>query len=191
VDVHGCRTRRLNAHRTAERMLLYPWHPWSGLAVRVHDVTERGGTTALRCSLDGDTDRWLEVPAWMFEQAACVPLVIASWPRVSAGALAALQRLLSEASDRRPTDALASAAEGDSPDQNRGEVHATSPRLLPGDAGAPGSAVRPVCPRSRGGPPGPGGLVGAARGGTAEPDRPAGAPASRARGQRAARRRSP
>jgi hypothetical protein len=186
-----CTTRRLNAHRTTERRLLYPWHPWSGLSVHVHDVTERGGATALRCSLGGDAGRCLEVPAWMFERAACEPLVVASQPRVGVGALSALRRLLTEMSDGRPTDALASAAARDSPDQTRGEVHATPSRPPPGDAGEPSSAIRPLCPPSRGGPPGSGGLAGAARGGTAEPDRPAGVPAPRARGQRATRRRSP
>src|SRR5215217_4574545 len=83
--VRCCTTRRLNAHRTTERTLLYPWHPWSGLSVRVHEVTERGGATALRCSLAGDAGRCLEVPAWMFEREACVPLAVASRPRVGVG----------------------------------------------------------------------------------------------------------
>ena len=68
---------------------MYPWHPWSGLSVRVHEVSERGGATALRCSLGGDGGRRLEVPAWMFEREACVPLVVASRPRVDVGALSA------------------------------------------------------------------------------------------------------
>src|SRR5215218_9806899 len=183
----GSTTRRLNAHRTTERTLLYPWHPWSGLSIHVHDVTARGSITAFRCSLGGDIGRCLEVPAWMFEQEACVPLVMASQPRVCVGALSALRRLLTEVMEGRRTDALASAAEGDSPDQSRGEVHATPPR----EASAPSSTTQPVRPPSRGGASGHGGLVGAARGDAADPDRPVGAPAPRARGQGAARRRSP
>ena len=186
-----CTTRRPNAHRTTERTLLYPWHPWSGLSVHVHEVSERGNATALRCSLAGDAGRRLEVPAWMFEREACVPLAVASRPRVGVGALSALRRLLAEATGSGPTDASASAAEGDSPDQNRGEAHATPPRPPPGDAGEPSSAIRPVRPVSCGERPGRGGLAGAARGGTADPDRSAGAPAPGARGRRAARRRSP
>jgi hypothetical protein len=77
-----CTTQRLNAHRTAVRMLLYPWHPWSGLSVHVHEATERGNATAFRCSLSGDVGRCREVPAWMLEQEACVPLVMAGQPRV-------------------------------------------------------------------------------------------------------------
>ena len=186
-----CTTRRLNAHRTTERTLLYPWHPWSGFSVCVHEVTERGGAAALRCSLAGDAGRCLEVPAWMFEREACVPLAVASRPRADVGALSALRRLLKEVSGRGPTDASASAAAGDFPDQNRGEAHATPPRPPPGDAGEPSSAIRSVRPTSRGGRAGHGGLAGAARGDAADPDRPAGAPAPGARGRRAARRRSP
>ena len=143
-----CTTRRLNAHRTTERRLLYPWHPWSGLSVHVHEVTERGRGTALRCSLDGDAGRCLEVPAWMFEPEACVPLRLASQPQVGVGALSALRRLLAEVSGRRSMDASALPAEGDFPDQNRGKVHATPPRPLPGDTGEPSSAIRSVRPAS-------------------------------------------
>ena len=191
AGVRRCTTRRLNAHKTTERTLLYPWHPWSGLSVHVHEAAERGNATALRCSLAGDAGRCLEVPAWMFEREACVLLVVASRPRVGVGALSALRRLLAEASGSGPTDASASAAAGDSPDRNRGEARATPPRPPPGDAGAPSSAIRSVRPASRGERPGRGGLADAARRDTADPDRSAGAPAPGARGRRAARRRSP
>ena len=123
---------------------MYPWHPWSGLSVQVHELSERGNASALRCSLGRDAGRRLEVPAWMFEREACVPLVVATRPRVGVGALSALQRLLKEVSGRGPTDALASAAAGDSPDQNRGEVHATPPRPPPGNAWEPSSALDDV-----------------------------------------------
>ena len=186
----NCTTRRLNAHRTTERTLLYPWHPWSGVSVRVHEVTERGRGTALRCSLGGDAGRCLEVPAWMFEPEACVSLRLASQPLVGVDALSALRRLLAEVSGCRPMDASALAAEGDSPDQNRGEVHAMPPRP-PGDTGEPSSAIRSVRPASGRKRPSRGGLAGAVRGDAAGSDQPACAPAARARGQGAARRRSP
>jgi hypothetical protein len=80
--------------------MLYPWHPWSGLSVHVHEVTERGRRTALRCSLGGDAGRCLEVPAWMFEPEVCVPLRLASRPQVGVGALSALRCLLAEVSSR-------------------------------------------------------------------------------------------
>src|SRR4051812_24859375 len=151
-------------------MLLYPWHPWSGLSVHVHEVIERGNATALRCSLGGDAGRCLEVPAWMFEPEACVPVVVASRPQVGVGALSALRRLLTEVSNDRSTHALISAAARDSPDQNRGEVHAMPPRPPPADAGEPSSAMRPVCSVSCSEQPGHGGLASAARGNTADPD---------------------
>lgn len=189
--VRHCTTRRLNAHGTTERRLLYPWHPWSGVSVHVHDVTERGRGTALRCSLDGDAGRCLEVPAWMFEPEACVPLRLASQPQVGVGALFALRHLLAEVSGRGSMDASALAAEGDSPDQNRGEVHATPPRPPPGDSGEPSSAVRSVHPASGHKQFGRGGLAGAVRGDAPGSDQPAGAAAPRARSQCAVRRRSP
>jgi len=84
----------LSAHGTTERRLLYPWHPWSGLSVYVHEVIERGRDVALRCRLGGDAGRCLEVPAWMFEPAACMRVRLASQPQVGIGALFALGRLL-------------------------------------------------------------------------------------------------
>src|SRR3712207_9178366 len=101
----------------------------------------------------------------MFEREACVPLAVASRPRVGVGALSALQRLLREVSGRGPTDALAAAAAGDSPDRNRGEVHATPARAPPGDAWGPRSGIRAVRPVPRGERPGRGGPGGPGPGG--------------------------
>src|SRR5438093_11349591 len=67
-----CTTRLENAHGTEFRELLYPWHPWFGLRVGVHEAIERSDGSVFRCSLSGsDADRWLEVPAWMFDRSAC------------------------------------------------------------------------------------------------------------------------
>jgi hypothetical protein len=107
-----CTTRRLDAHGTAERTLLYPWHPWAGLSVRVCEVIERGTGSALRCSLGEGAGRHLEVPAWMFERSVCVPLMVTGRPRGCAGALRALRQLLTEVSGRGVTDASASVAGG-------------------------------------------------------------------------------
>lgn len=63
-------------------MLLYPWHPWGGRLIHVHDLAVRGGSTVLRCSLDGSTGRCLEVPAWMFDQAACVSIGVETGPQI-------------------------------------------------------------------------------------------------------------
>ena len=71
VDRH-CTTRLKNAHGTEFRELLYRWHPWFGLRVGVHDAIDKSDSIVFRCNLSGsDTDRWLEIPAWMFDRSAC------------------------------------------------------------------------------------------------------------------------
>jgi hypothetical protein len=67
-----CTTLQLNAHRTTvRRELLYPWHPWTGQHPHIHEVVEKGEMTVFRCSLSGRvSERWLEVPAWMFDRTA-------------------------------------------------------------------------------------------------------------------------
>jgi hypothetical protein len=48
-EVAPRRTTRLeNAHNTEFRELLYPWHPWSGLRIGIHEAIERllGGAAA-------------------------------------------------------------------------------------------------------------------------------------------------
>jgi hypothetical protein len=58
VAARYCTTRRSNAHRTAnpeEREVLYPWHPWAGCLVCVHEAIEKVDGIVLRCSRDGAT----------------------------------------------------------------------------------------------------------------------------------------
>ena len=67
-----CRTGFENAHGTVFREVLYPWHPWCGRQVAVHEAITRADGVAFRCTLTGSGgDRWLEVPAWMFARATC------------------------------------------------------------------------------------------------------------------------
>src|SRR5947208_10981922 len=69
VGVIYCTTRLENTHGTDFRELLYPWHPWFGLRVCVHQAIDKSGSGIFRCTLSGsDADRWLEVPAWMFDR---------------------------------------------------------------------------------------------------------------------------
>jgi hypothetical protein len=59
VVMRDCTTREGNAHRTeksAEREVLYPWHPWAGCTVYVHETVEKTDGTALRCELDPDRE---------------------------------------------------------------------------------------------------------------------------------------
>jgi hypothetical protein len=122
-----CTTRFENAHRTVLREVLYRHHPWFGRRVCVHGAVDKAGDIVFRCTLDGSqADRWLEVPAWMFDRTACPDEPFAAQPFVSIDALAALSALLDLAlKDRTPSPALLSGASRASHDQNRGETHVT------------------------------------------------------------------
>lgn len=127
-DGGDCTTRFENAHRTVLREILYRYHPWFGRQ-DVHGTVDKADEVAFRCSLDGSqTDRWLEVPAWMFDRTACPEAeVLAARPFVSITALAALSALLDLAlKDRTPSAALFSSASRASHDQIRGETQVTA-----------------------------------------------------------------
>src|SRR5215471_21587910 len=81
--------------------LLYPWHPWFGLRVGIHAAIERADGIVFRCSLGGaDADRWLEVPAWMFDRPACARVRVAADAHVDLAALTAVTALLQALNDR-------------------------------------------------------------------------------------------
>jgi hypothetical protein len=91
-----CTTRQHNAHRTEEREVLYPWHPWFGQVVFVHGRVNRGGARVLRCAqLNEEGVRCLETPEWMFDRAACCGVVRGDSPRVNRAALYRLMALIS------------------------------------------------------------------------------------------------
>src|ERR1700748_957650 len=96
AGVGYCTTRFENAHRTVLREVLYRHHPWFGRQVCLHGTVDKAGYVVFRCTLDGSqADRWLEVPAWMFDRAAYPdPGLLAAQPCVSIEALAALSALL-------------------------------------------------------------------------------------------------
>jgi hypothetical protein len=90
-------TRSGIAYRTEvaqEREVLYPWHPWAGRIVHVHEAVGKADGIFLRCSLDGAARRWLELPAWMFDRAVCLPMQITRDPWIEFAALSALRELL-------------------------------------------------------------------------------------------------
>src|SRR5215469_3313792 len=130
----NCTTRRGSAHSTEigqEREVLYPWHPWAGYIVLVHEAVEKLDGTVLRCSLEGGSrERWLELPAWMFDRARCLPMRIARDPHVAFAALAGLTELLAEAAGRNgqslSSNTPVSGAASEARDQNRGNAHAIS-----------------------------------------------------------------
>jgi hypothetical protein len=129
-----CTRRRSNAHRTVgpeEREVLYPWHPWAGHIVNIHDAIEKADGTVLRCSQDGGaTGCWLELPAWMFDRAVCLPMRITRDPRLKFPALAALHELLngiaSQQGQSSSSNIPVSSAASEACDENRGTTHATS-----------------------------------------------------------------
>ena len=111
-----------NAHRTVLREVLY-----RGRRVCIHGTVDKAGYVVFRCTLEGSqADRWLEVPAWMFDRTAYPdPGLLAAQPHVSIEALAALSALLDLAlKDQTPSAVLSSASRA-SHDQNRGETHVT------------------------------------------------------------------
>jgi hypothetical protein len=124
-------TRLRNAHRTdgwQQREVLYPWHPWAGCIVHVHEVIEKAAGEVLRCSRDGGAPgRWLELPVWMFDRAACVPMQVAARPHVGLAALSALCALLGDAvgGDQTSSNTPDWGAARESHDPNRGDAHAT------------------------------------------------------------------
>jgi hypothetical protein len=98
----SCTTRRGNAHRTEERKVLYPWHPWAGCIVHIHEVIEKAAGDVVRCSHDdGASGRLLELPIWMFDPAACAPMLVETFPQADIAALQALRGIARCDGDRR------------------------------------------------------------------------------------------
>src|SRR5260370_29400919 len=71
-------------------------NPWFGRRVCVHETIEKADDVVFRCTLGGShAERWLEVPAWMFDRTACPDAEsLTAQPFVSVDALAALSALL-------------------------------------------------------------------------------------------------
>ena len=111
VDGPYCRTRRQNARVTLHREVLYPWHPWFGLTVHVHEIVEKGASCILRCSVDGSASgRRLELPAWMFDRVVCLSIRVVHSPSVDLTALEKLRNLLIER--RQSPSAIVAAVSG-------------------------------------------------------------------------------
>ena len=74
-----------------EREVLYPWHPWAGCLVHVHEVVEKASGDAARCHRDDDPSRrCLELPLWMFDRAACATMRTMLVPQIDLAAILAL-----------------------------------------------------------------------------------------------------
>jgi hypothetical protein len=92
-------------------------------------VIDRADETFLRCTQDGsEVERWLEIPAWMFDRAACPADVrLSALPFVSLGTLSALSGLIDQVmkSAAESLNAGLLGACRTSRDQTRGEAHGT------------------------------------------------------------------
>jgi hypothetical protein len=120
------------------------------MRVAIHEAADKADGVVFRCTLSGSAaDRWLEVPAWMFERARCLdPPRLTASPFVSMDALSALSDLLRQVlkPPLSSSNAPHSGASRSSRDQNRGEAHDhAKPGATASDAGptAKASAQRP------------------------------------------------
>jgi hypothetical protein len=110
---------QLNTHNIKLRDVCYPWHPWYGRSVVIHDAFVRHGQAVLRCTLEHEEhSRALDIPQWMFDRALCCMMRMAERPWVSLGTLRDLQTLLYHQSSTRDVGVLqdqhrSSPAEGD------------------------------------------------------------------------------
>ena len=66
------------------------------LRVSVHGTIDKAVGVVFRCTLSGsDADRWLEIPAWMFDRTACADqATLSTNPFVDMAALSTLGNLL-------------------------------------------------------------------------------------------------
>jgi hypothetical protein len=135
-------TKLENTHGTEFRELLYPWHPWFGLRVGIHEAIEKSDGIVFRCNLSGsEALRWLEIPAWMFDRTACANLRLGAEGHPGLAVFIALAALLcgmcrtATLHYRTPPLSDASKLSGD---ENRGEVHDTADEA---DTDAPSRAA--------------------------------------------------
>ena len=182
-----CTTRFENAHRTVLRQVFYPHHPWSGRQVCVHATIDKSDDVFFRCTLEGsEADRWLEIPAWMFDRAGCAQqATVTAEPFVSLDALAALSTLLDLAlKDRTPSsNAQLSGASRASQEQNRGEAHVTQDGDIKGRRPAQPATVADGAVRERSARNRRADMAGASGGSAGDADQPHGAVDPRSRGK--------
>src|SRR5271168_2012318 len=147
----GCTTRFENAHGNSSQELVYRWHPWCDRRVWVREAIEKPGGLVFRCALsDSVADRGLEVPAWMFDRAACAKrAMLSDAPFARMAALSALADLLAGALKARaspPSNLPLFGASRVSRDQNRGDPHAGKESCASKAVVAEGGRTRPSAP---------------------------------------------
>lgn len=129
------RTTQLpNTHNTAERRVLYDYHPWAGRDVRIDNIVEKSGISVARSRLIDDVPGLpLELPLWMFDRLACSAIRHRGSPEVDAASLSALRFLLAEVTDTETSDHQVPSTAADlsadlmSCDRNQGDVDEPPP----------------------------------------------------------------
>ena len=112
------------AHVIEAAAVLYQWHPWFGRVVYIHKVIEHGAEQIFRCGLsEKQTERCMDVPAWMFDRAACHRNRRADAPQVELAALICLKALLGEVVNR--ACAVTAVVGARHPFGSRGDADAT------------------------------------------------------------------
>jgi hypothetical protein len=112
--------------------VLYPWHPWFGRVVYFHQLIELGREHILRCDLgEKPTARCMNVPAWMFDRAACLRVRRADTPQVELAALICLKALLAEVANR--TYLVAAVVGARHSFENRGDADAAAEPSITND----------------------------------------------------------
>src|SRR5260221_6016027 len=133
-----------NAHGIGEHELFYPWHPWAGCLVHIHEVVEKAGREIFRCSLSGRaTGRWLEIPAWMFDRAARAAWRVGAAPYVDIAVLTALSLAARTASVAwfRPLKSAAEISDRWSRKRRQRSRNRSSCPPAPGSPGAASSRI--------------------------------------------------
>jgi hypothetical protein len=88
-------TQQRNTHNIESREVRYPWHPWCGRVVAVHQTFAKNGWVVSHCSIEENAEaRHLEIPEWMFDPVICRRMQLAAVPTVSCEALLDLKSLL-------------------------------------------------------------------------------------------------
>ena len=93
-----CTTRFSNTHSTAQRRILYEFHPWFGQEVAIDRAFARCGVSVALCRQPGrGSSPLVEVPLWMFDRRSCSTVRRRERPHVDLTTLEALADLLSMA----------------------------------------------------------------------------------------------
>jgi hypothetical protein len=92
-----CTTKQPNTHNTESRKLLYPWHPWHGRSVWIHQAMVKNGIAIFFCSLEKTAAaRLLEIPQWMFDATACYGMHLTPTPAICIETILDLKRLVAQ-----------------------------------------------------------------------------------------------